>query len=126
MRVRLRDVAERADVHYAAMSLAVRQRYADPKYPLVPLGEISRLIQYGTSELASYERGGLPIVVASWHLANACRATVSGRRSDPVGNLRKPQTPGPAGADWWAWTPNWARSSPPSGLGYGRYDATVA
>lgn len=40
----------------------IRERYAHPRYGLVPLGSLTKLIQYGTSERSTSEPRGVPVL----------------------------------------------------------------
>ena len=39
---------ERADVGYAVGTVIFEEAYAQPRYPLVPLGDIATAVQYGS------------------------------------------------------------------------------
>ena len=56
------DIKERADVGYAADLDMMRERYARPKFDLVPLGSLTTLVQYGTSERSTTDGGGVPVL----------------------------------------------------------------
>ena len=40
----------------------MRERYAHPKFGLVPLGSLTTLVQYGTSERSTTDGGGVPVL----------------------------------------------------------------
>lgn len=40
----------------------IRERYAHPRFDLIPLGSLTQIIQYGTSERSTGEPGGVPIL----------------------------------------------------------------
>lgn len=40
----------------------IRERYARPRFDLVPLGSLTKIVQYGTSERSTSEPGGVPVL----------------------------------------------------------------
>jgi hypothetical protein len=60
--VRRGDIKKRADVVYAADLDLIQSRYANPLYDLVPLGTLTKVVQYGTSKRASSEPVGVAVL----------------------------------------------------------------
>jgi type I restriction enzyme, S subunit len=56
------SIRERADVNYAASSILVSKRYANPNYALTPLRRVIHKAQYGISLPATEEPIGLPMI----------------------------------------------------------------
>ncbi len=49
-------------MQYAADLEMMRERYARPVYKLVPLGSLTTLVQYGTSERSISDPVGVPVL----------------------------------------------------------------
>ena len=56
------EIIERVDVNYAVLSLEFEARLSSPKFPLLPIREIASFVQYGTSDRATEEEVGLPVL----------------------------------------------------------------
>ncbi len=56
------ELTERLDVNYWRLTPLFKHRFAKPRFPLVELGNIVELVQYGISSLASTERRGVPML----------------------------------------------------------------
>jgi len=56
------ELTGRVDVNFWRLTPLFRHRFAKPSFPLVELGKIVELVQYGISSLASSERRGVPMV----------------------------------------------------------------
>jgi len=54
----------------------IRERYAHPRFDLVPLGSLTQIVQYGTSKRSTSELGGVPVLripnlqVDGWDLSD--------------------------------------------------------
>ncbi len=60
--IQLKDIRRRADVNYAALTGNVARLLARPVWPLMDLGSLLSMVQYGCSERASREPAGTPII----------------------------------------------------------------
>ncbi len=56
------ELTGRIDVNFWRLTPLFKTRFANPRFPLVELGKIVQLVQYGSSALASAERHGVPII----------------------------------------------------------------
>ena len=60
--LRARELRRRMDVNFAQAAGEVAARYASARFPLVELGDLAQLIQYGSSTRASSSHEGLPML----------------------------------------------------------------
>lgn len=60
--VRRGEIAQRADVNHALSTHFIAELYAHPNYPLTPLSQLIKRVQYGSSKLATSEPIGLPMI----------------------------------------------------------------
>jgi hypothetical protein len=56
------EICGRIDPNFWRLTPIFRERFSCPRYPVVPLGSVVALVQYGCSSLATEEPVGLPMI----------------------------------------------------------------